>query len=96
MRKFPPTGIRSLDGAAHTSRYPGPPHAAPYVTCFARITGVFSSALSMKGAKEDKVYDSVKERRDWKRYKNKEEKYEKVYKCKEEEYEVRNKSEEMK
>ena len=50
----------------------------------------------MKGAKEDKVYDSVKERRDWKRYKNKEEKYEKVYKCKEEECEVRNKSEEMK
>jgi hypothetical protein len=26
---------------------------------------VFSSALSIEGTKEDKVYNSVKERRDW-------------------------------
>jgi len=67
VRKIPPTGIRFLNCAARKSRYPGPLRAAPYVTCFVRITEVFSSALSMEGAKEDKVCDSVKERRDWKR-----------------------------
>jgi len=64
-RKIPPAGIRSLDRAARTSRYHGPLYAARYVTCFASIKGVFSSALSIEGTKEDKVYNSVKERRDW-------------------------------
>ena len=65
VRKSPPTGIRSLDRAARTSPYPGPLYVAPYVARFASITGVFSSTLSMEGGKEDKLYDSVKERRGW-------------------------------